>query len=92
VGVDPVPKLGVGSRVHLALAKAPEVEPLLVWARVVRAGGAAAGLSLEDPVELRDRARLAALVASLVPVPARRAPPASAAPPETGPRSTKAGA
>jgi cellulose biosynthesis protein BcsQ len=74
VGVEPVPELGVGKRVHLALAQEPGVEPLLVWARVVRAEGKGTGLCFETPGDLRDRERLAALVADLAPVPARRAP------------------
>jgi cellulose biosynthesis protein BcsQ len=74
VGVESVPELGVGERVHLALAREPGVEPLLVWARVVRAEGDGTGLCFETPGDLRDRERLAALVAGLAPVPARRAP------------------
>jgi cellulose biosynthesis protein BcsQ len=74
LGVEPIPELGVGKRVHLALAREPGVEPLLVWARVVRAEAAGTGLSLETPGDLRDRERLAALVDGLAPVPVRRAP------------------
>jgi cellulose biosynthesis protein BcsQ len=73
VGVEPLPALGVGARVHLALAPEPRVEPVLVWARVVRAEGEGTGLRFEAPGDLRDRERLAALVAGLAPVPACRA-------------------
>lgn len=73
VGVDPMPGLRVGSRVHLALPREPGKDPLLVWARVVRADAKRAGLSFESPGELRDRERLATLVASLAPATARAA-------------------
>jgi cellulose biosynthesis protein BcsQ len=69
VGVESVPELGVGKRVHLALAREPGIEPLLVWARVVRAEGEGAGLCFETPGDLRDRERLATLVAGLPPMP-----------------------
>jgi len=74
VGVEPVPKLGVGKRVHLALARESGVEPLLVWARVVRAEDEGAGLCFETPGDLRDRERLATLVADLPPVSLRVVP------------------
>ena len=74
VGVEPVPELGVGKRVHLALARESGVEPLLVWARVVRAEDEGAGLCFETPGDLRDRERLATLVAGLTPVSVRVGP------------------
>ncbi len=74
VGVEPVPELGVGKRVHLALARESGVEPLLVWARVVRAEDEGAGLCFETPGDLRDRERLATLVAGLPPVSLRVVP------------------
>jgi hypothetical protein len=76
VGVEPSPELGVGARVHLVLAPEPGVEPLLVWARVVRAGSRGTGICFEAP-DARDRERLAALVAGLAP-----AGPACAAAPD----------
>jgi len=74
VGVDPAPELDVGARVHLALAPEPGLEPLLVWARVVRAEGGGTGLRFEPPGDARDHERLAALVAGLTPVPTDAAP------------------
>jgi cellulose biosynthesis protein BcsQ len=70
VGTEPIPELGVGTRVHLAFAPKPGLEPLLVWARVVRAGSQGAGLCFEPPEDVGDCERLAALVADLAP-PAR---------------------
>ena len=66
VGVEPSPELRVGARVHLALVPEPGREPLLLWARVVRAGSRGAGICFEPPDD-GDRGRLAALVAGLAP-------------------------